>query len=346
MRRLGLILMVLVGLGSKVTAQQLPARCMPEEFGYRHLVMMFGRDSVDVLIQSKKGEEQVRKPLLLWVQGSLPRPLVLYDSLGPLRVFPFATRPGADSLAATCHLAIIGKPGIPLTGNLKDLDDNAGFVDKTTHMPPAFYSEHNYLDYYVRRNTAVLRYLKKQPWVEWDKVTVGGYSEGTTITAHLAVVPGLVSRAVYLSGNPLGRMLSIIADSRQEDEPTGDTTAVKESFRWWRTVMADPNRGGATPGDNNRTTSSFSTTPITELLRAKVPLFIGFGTRDKAVLSDDYLRLECIRLHKTNFTFREYLGREHNFFRLTKEGKPNYEDDYWPVVGRDFLRWAGLLSPK
>ena len=54
MRRLGLILMVLVGLGSKVTAQQLPARCMPEEFGYQHLVMMFGRDSVDVLIQSKK----------------------------------------------------------------------------------------------------------------------------------------------------------------------------------------------------------------------------------------------------------------------------------------------------
>ena len=42
MRRLGLILMVLMGLGSKVTAQQLPARCMPEEFGYRHLVMMFG----------------------------------------------------------------------------------------------------------------------------------------------------------------------------------------------------------------------------------------------------------------------------------------------------------------
>ena len=49
---------------------------------------MFGHDSVDVLVQSKKGEERVRKPL------------VLYDSLGSLRVFPLATRAGADSLVA------------------------------------------------------------------------------------------------------------------------------------------------------------------------------------------------------------------------------------------------------
>ena len=64
------------------------ARRSPAEFGYRHLVVMFGHDSVDVLVQSKKGEERVRKPLLL------------YDSLGSLRVFPLATRAGADSLVA------------------------------------------------------------------------------------------------------------------------------------------------------------------------------------------------------------------------------------------------------
>lgn len=74
-----------------------------------------------------------------------------------------------------------------------------------------------------------------------------------------------------------------------------------------------------------------------------MPLFIGYGTRDKAVLSDDYLRLEAIRQPKTNFTFREYAGREHNFYRLGADGQPDYAEDYWPVVGRQFLRWAGLL---
>ena len=63
---------------------------------------MFGHNSVDVLVQSKKGEERVRKPLLRWCQCSLLRPLVLYDSLGLLRVFPFAIRAGADSLVAHC----------------------------------------------------------------------------------------------------------------------------------------------------------------------------------------------------------------------------------------------------
>ena len=109
-------------------------------------------------------------------------------------------------------------------------------------------------------------------------------------------------------------------------------------------MLADPNRGGCTPGDNNRTTSSFSAAPIVELLRARVPIFVCYDTRDKAVLSDDYLRLESMRLHKTDFIFREYSGREYSFSRLKPDGTPNYDDDYRPAVGRDFLRWAGLLA--
>lgn len=198
------ILLLLLGQAWPAAAQKAPVRRTLEQFGYRHLVVMFGKDSVDVLVQSRKGEEQLKKPLLLWLQGSLPTPLVLVDSLGPLRVFPFATRTGADSLVAHCHLAIIGKPGIPLVADLAELDDNGSFVDKKTRTPPLAYCQRNYVDYYVRRNTAVLHYLKKQPWVAADNVTVGGHSAGTTIAAHLAAVPGLVTRAVYLSGNPPG----------------------------------------------------------------------------------------------------------------------------------------------
>ena len=57
------------------------------------------------------------------------------------------------------------------------------------------------------------------------------------------------------------------------------------------------------------------------------------------MLSDDYLRL-----HKTNFAFREYPGREHNFSRVKPDGTLNYDDDYWQAVGCDFLRWAGLVA--
>lgn len=72
-----------------------------------------------------------------------------------------------------------------------------------------------------------------------------------------------------------------------------------------------------------------------------MPIFVGYGTRNAGAAANDYLRLEAMRLHKTNFAFRAYVGREHNFFGF-KNGQRNYDDFYWDQVGRQFLRWAGL----
>jgi len=304
--------------------------------GFRRLVVMVGRDSVEVLVQSPQGQEQARKPVLLWVQGSLPRPLIMYDERGAYGVFPFLKQ----TARLDCHVVVISKPGIPLVADIRALDGSKSFVNSTTHTPPAYYCQRNYLDYYVRRDEAVLRFLKKQPWVNATHVVAAGHSEGSTVVAHLAAVPGLLSRAVYLSGNPLGRMLSNLVEAR-EDEAAGDTAAVPQMFRYWREVVAAPTRMDCTPGDHNRATYQFSAAPMAELLRARVPLFIGYGGRDKAVVANDYLRLEALRLGKINLTFRDYPGREHNFFGL-KDGRVNYDDFYWDRVGEDFLAWAGL----
>ena len=32
------------------------------------------------------------------------------------------------------------------------------------------------------------------------------------------------------------------------------------------------------------------------------------------------------------------------FSRLKPGGMPNYDDDYQQAVGRDFLRWVGLVA--
>ncbi|MBF9237171.1 hypothetical protein I2I05_07160 [Hymenobacter sp. BT683] len=335
MRIVFLLLLLLFNLATSAAAQSTAVPRTPADFGYRQLVVMFGKDSVNVLVLSPKGREQAKMPLLLWVQGSLPTPLIMYDQHGAYPVFPF--RP--DLSAARCHFAIISKPGVALVANVQGVNPNRVFAEKT---PPLYYCQRNYLDYYVRRNVAVLRYLKKQPWVDASQVIVGGHSEGSTVAAHLAAVPGLVSRAVYLSGNPLGRMHSNLVEARQE-QAAGDTAAVPQMFRYWHDVLTDPARADCAPGDNNRTTMSFSAAPLPVLLRAKVPVFVGFGTRDRGVAGDDYLRLEAQRLRNTNLIFREYPGREHNFFGY-KDGKVNYDDFYWDKVGADFLRWAGLIK--
>ena len=323
-----LILWLLAGLNNPIFAQAPPAPRPPEAFGYRRLVVMFGRDSVQVLLLSKPGEEQRKKPLLFWEQGSLPIPLVLYDERGAFPVFPFHPQKVLES----CHLAIISKPGLPLTADVTGQNPNTVFRQR---QPPPYYCARNYLDYYVRRDEAVLRYLKKQPWVEASRV-VGGHSQGSSVVAHLAAVPGLVSRAVYLSGNPLGRLMSMLAEGRQ----AADTADVAGTFRRWQQVVADPTRADC-QGDDPRNAYGFGASQMPELLRTRVPVFIGFGTLDRGVAGDDHLRLETIRQHRTNFTFREYPGREHNFFGV-KNGQPDYNDFYWDQVGEDFLRWAGL----
>ena len=220
---------------------------------------------------------------------------------------------------------------------VQQLNSSKAFVDKTTGIPPAYYCQRDYVDYYVRRDVAVLKYLKKQPWVDPRHITAIGHSAGSTIVARLAATPGAVSRVGYLSGNPLGRMLSNLADVRLE----ADSAGAKQMFDYWQQVVAKPTDQTCTPGDTNLATFSFSEAPLPYLLKAKVPLFIGYGTRDKAVLSDDYLRLETIRLRKTNFIFHAYEGREHNFFGF-KNGALNYNDFGWDKVGEDLLRWAGV----
>ena len=50
MRVLGLLLLLLLALARPASAQTRPALRTPEEFGYRHMVVMFGKDSVDGLV--------------------------------------------------------------------------------------------------------------------------------------------------------------------------------------------------------------------------------------------------------------------------------------------------------
>ena len=52
----------------------------PEDFGFRHFQIFYKGDTVDILIKSKKGEENISKPLFFYCQGSLPQPLIKTDN--------------------------------------------------------------------------------------------------------------------------------------------------------------------------------------------------------------------------------------------------------------------------
>ncbi|MCW3466061.1 hypothetical protein [Chitinophaga nivalis] len=305
-------------------------------YGFRHLRMMYKGDPVEILVKSGKGTEMKVKPLLLFCQGSLPVPLIItYDAGGQRAIYPvFVFNP--DSLSAQYHLVIIGKPYIPLVADQKNLTSDLTCSDSTGNFPRQYIAR-NLLSYYVNRNKAVIRFLRKQSWVSQKELVVAGHSEGSTIAAKLAMETPAVTALIYSGGNPMGRIMTIITRSRQVE--TDSTQRAAADIRRWEEVVANKQHIGAAEGDSPQTTYEFSIPPIRYLRKLKIPVLVSYGSKDAGAPFNDYWQVETIRQKRKNFTFRTYVGTEHNYFPLKADGSINYDIFNWDRVAADWRKW-------
>ena len=321
-----------------LTTQVFAQKNKPEDFGFRHLKITYKGDAVDILIKSKKGEELKRKPIFLFCQGSLPQPLIKKEGDKTYSVFPFKT----DSLEIDYHIVIISKPFVPLVVEAKTLGRNFVYQDLETGKIPKEYSNRNILDYYVERNLKVIDYLEKLPFVDNSKLIVAGHSEGSTIAAKLAVKCNKVTHLIYSSGCPLERIMAMISQDRATESDTDSTRYGESEFDYWEQVVNDKSNMDDTNGDIFKATYDFSIPPIQYLEKLTIPVLVSYGTKDWSAPYNDYLRVEMIRQKKRNFTFKAYIGLEHNFFPLTITGQPNFDIFNWDNVANDWGKWIKL----
>jgi dienelactone hydrolase len=308
----------------------------PEDYGFRHLKTVYKGDTVEILIKSKKGQEQKKKPLFLFCQGSLPIPLIIKyadnGKKGIYHVFVF----DPDSLSNEYHLAIIGKPFVPLIAEQKSLNSDMTFTDSTKAFPKK-YIQRDLLDYYVDRDIAVIKFLQKQSWVSKDKLVVAGHSEGSTIAAKLAFSFPKVTQLIYSGGNPCGRILTMIEQQRAHES---DTAKYGEKvFSDWKNIIDNPDNMDASYGDAYKATYQFSIPPMDYMEKLKIPVLITYGTKDYSCPFNDYFRTEMIRQKKENFTFSAYIGVEHNFSPLKANGETNFDIFNWDKVADDWRNW-------
>lgn len=309
-----------------------------EDYGFKHIQTIFRSDTINILIKSKKGDENIRKPILLFCQGSLPQPLIKVAEEGIYNVFPFRT----DSLEEKYHLVIISKPYVPLIADASKLNPDMTYCEPETKRFPKGYSDRNYLDYYVDRNIEVLKYLRKLNSIDGSKLIVAGHSEGSTIAAKIAMKYNKVTHLIYASGNPLGRIQTIINQYRAKETETDSTRYAENYFDYWKQVVDEKNSLDDTYGDTYKATYDFSYPPINYLKKLKIPVLVCYGTKDLSSPFNDYLRIEMIRQHKTNFTFKAYIGLEHNFFEVSATGQIDYDKFNWDRVASDWLNWTLL----
>lgn len=310
----------------------------PQEFGYRHIVLKFKTDNVDILIKSNKGEENVQKPLFFFCQGSLPQPIIKYHVDNVYGVFPFE----ADSLSKKYHLIIVSKPYIPVVVDYKTLSTSFNYVDSSGKFPKE-YSDRNLLSYYIPRNIAVLKYLQKQKWVITTKLVVAGHSEGSTVAAKMAAGYKKITHLIYAGGNPMGRIMSMIGQSRANETDTDSTKFGEEEVKYWESVVKNKSDMDGSQGDTHKATFEFSQPPIEYLVKLKIPVLVSYGTKDWSAPFNDFMRINFIQQGKTNFTFQPYIGTEHNFFPLSADNKPNYDIFNWNKVAYDWLKWTNEI---
>jgi len=306
----------------------------PQEFGFRHIIFKYQTDNVDILIKSKKGEENIRKPLFFFCQGSLPMPLIKYHEKDIYGVFPF----NPDSLSVKYHLVIVSKPYIPVIADYTTLSPSFNYIDSSGKFPKG-YSDRNLLSYYVPRNIEILKFLQKQKWIATTQLVVAGHSEGSTVAAKMAVEFKKITHLIYAGGNPMGRIMSIIEQSRVNETNTDSTRFGEEEIKYWEAVVKNKTNMDDSQGDTHRATYEFSQPPIKYLEKINIPVLVAYGTKDWSAPFNDFMRVDFIRQGKNNFTFKPYVGTEHNFFPLTNNNKPNYDIFNWDKVANDWLKW-------
>jgi hypothetical protein len=309
---------------------------VPEDFGYKHLSYKYQDDKVDLIVISKKGEEKMAKPLFFFCQGSLPRPVVLYNEKGLFGTLPFNETPFLDDF----HIVIIAKPSIPIIADANTLGKDYMYLkDKEKGIPPKGYIERNYLDYYVFRNNFILKQLFKERWVKTSKLVVAGHSEGSIIASKMASLNKKITHLIYSGGNPFGRFASILSQNRfYENDSVHDGQA---TINYWKETVENANVINYDGGDTFKATYSFSFPQRDNLMQMKIPVLITYGGKDWSAPYNDLFQIETIRDKRKNFTFVDYPNLEHNFFPVNEKREPDYETENWDKVAKDWMEWLG-----
>jgi len=313
----------------------------PEDWGLSHIPFVFEDEPVDIVLLSGGTKyDTLKKPLFLFVQGSLPKPLLISNKSGAkFSIFPFNPMVAFEDY----HFVMIAKPAVPLLAFQEELQQpNLLYVDPKTNQFPHKYCENNHLDFYVKRNLAVLDFLSSKDWVESGKVVVAGHSEGVSIAYKMALEYKPISHLIMLNAGLAGRMTSILANRRKRDTTLENHQETEELFKYFKFLAETEGEGlsdDCSLKDSDKATASFSYPFRNHISELDIPIFFGYGTRDESVLLMDYLRIQVIEAQKSNYLFKSYFRLEHNFFGLDKEGRINYEDYRFDKVASDFFEW-------
>jgi len=304
-----------------------------------HFQLKAPHDTIDFIVFDTVLSE--KKPVFLFCQGSLPMPLFfniqgkIYMSGGGVSNFDL------PEIQKNYHLVVISMPKTPVIVSEKNLNDQYCFVPDTS-KPYVFqkdYVEADFLQNYVDRANRVLKFLRKQPWVDHQKLVVAGHSQGSKVATKIAVSNKKVTHLGLFAANPFGRVDQYVRQARL-DAQLGKITweeADKQMEAQYEYFKTANNPDSVARNPELKAWQSFSEPFLDDWLSLRIPIYLAYGTADRTSDLNDLVPLFFIQEHKTNLTMKRYLQLEHNFFEVKENGRTDYEKGHWVEVMRAFL---------
>ena len=234
-------------------------------------------------------------------------------------------------------------PKTPAQVGKENLNSRFQYVPnpKKSNTYLADFIEADFLDNYVQRAQAVFDFLKKQRWVSSTSLVVAGHSQGSKVATKLAVQEEKVTHLGLFGANPFGRIDQLIREARLDAQlgkiswEKADSTINENYLLYEKANNIDSVK--VNPG--LKAWKSFSETYYDDWLSLDIPIYLAYGTEDRVSDLCDLVPLFFIEKGKKNLELKRYLGLEHNFFELNKNGSTNYEKGHWKKVMNEFLDW-------
>ncbi|NMR35051.1 hypothetical protein HIO71_12725 [Chryseobacterium aquaticum] len=285
-----------------------------------------------------------KKPVLLWCQGSLPYPI--YGNSKEEGIWLIGggiTNFDISNIVKNYHLVIISMPKTPLVADEKEINESYWYFGNSNdkNIPTTEFQKADYLENYVNRGLKVLKFLKKQNWVDNSKLIVAGHSQGSKVATKIAIENKNVSKLGLFSANPFGRIDQNIRSYRKDAEQKliSWKEADKKIEEEYQTFKDANNPKILKEKPELLAWKSFSIPLIDDWINFNKPIYLAYGTNDIASDLNDIVPLYFIRGHKDHLTLKRYLNLEHNFFEV-EEGKANHEKPHWENVMNEFINWT------
>lgn len=284
-----------------------------------------------------------KAPLFIEVNGSGGFPLCLY-----IQGNKFVTTPttfNEELFRKTrdkYHYIILGKPGTSFCDTL-NLDLSVAEYQENpsqvlfAYKPSDEYTKRLSLNWRVQATQTVLSYLINYCFWDQTKIVAYGYSEGGQVVPSLAVEDKRVTHIAPVVGSGLNQLYDGIMGWRIK-AAKGEITqqqaqdSVEASFSHIADIYKNSTATDKeTGGHSYLRWASFGTViPFEQLRKLTIPIYMIAASQDDSspIYGLDYVRLEFLRLGKTNLVYDTCVGCNHYLGSLenSKPVSPSYVD--------------------